>query len=131
MSRRLLVAVDGSDPSIAAVEYALEVFPDGELTALYVVDELESHYGGQPVDDDPEFFETVRELAAAHGAEIETRTVTGTPAESIVAAAEDGADEVVIGTAGRSGVSRMLLGSVAETVARRSPVPVTIVGRSR
>lgn len=131
MTRRILVAVDGSEPSIAAAEYALEVFPDAELMAIHVVDELESHYGGERADGDPEFFETIEELATDHGTGIETRVVSGTPAETIVAAVEEGVDEVVIGSAGRSGVSRMLLGSVAETVARRAPVPVTIVGSSR
>ncbi|MFC4988550.1 universal stress protein [Saliphagus infecundisoli] len=130
MTRRILLAVDGSEPSIAAVEYAFEVFPDAELTAIHVVDELEAHYGGERADGDPEFFEPIADLAADHGTEIGTRVASGTPAETIVAAAEE-MDEIVIGSAGRSGVSRMLLGSVAEAVARGSPVPVTIVGPSR
>jgi nucleotide-binding universal stress UspA family protein len=42
-------------------------------------------------------------------------------------AAEHDIDHIVVGSHGRTGASRILLGSVAETVARRSPVPVTIV----
>ena len=42
-------------------------------------------------------------------------------------AEENDIDHIVVGSHGRGGVSRMLLGSVAETVARRSSVPVTII----
>ena len=52
----------------------------------------------------------------------------GDPAPSIAGAARDwAADLVVIGSHGREGVDRVLLGSVAEGVARRAPCPVLIV----
>ncbi len=128
MTRRLLVAVDGSEPSMAALEHALDVFPDAELTVVHAIDELEAHYGGESADAEPDFFGTVEEIAQEHGADVETRVLSGTPADAIVEFAEDeDVDGIVVGSEGRSGVSRMLLGSVAETVARRSPVPVTIV----
>jgi len=54
--------------------------------------------------------------------------VVGRPAREITDELESGEyDHVVMGSHGRSGVSRILLGSVAETVLRRSPVPVTVV----
>jgi len=59
---------------------------------------------------------------------LETTTVEGSPAREIVDhAASIGADLVVMGTHGRSGVDRLLLGSVAERVVRSSPVPVLTV----
>lgn len=131
MTRRLLIALDGSDPSIAAFEHALEVFPKEELIAVHAVDELESHYGGGSGADgnaEPDFFDTIDEMAAKQGVEIETHVISGTPASAIVEFAEsESVDGIVIGSTGRSGVSRLLLGSVAENVARKSPVPVTIV----
>lgn len=131
MDRHLLVPMDGSDPSLAALEYAFEVFPDDRVTVVHAIDELESHYGGgsgADGEDEPDFFEAVEETAEAYGVDVETRVIDGTPAEAILAYAEnEGVDEVIVGSEGRSGVSRMLLGSVAETVARQSPVPVTIV----
>jgi nucleotide-binding universal stress UspA family protein len=52
----------------------------------------------------------------------------GTPHEQIVGAAQDEkADVIVIGTHGRTGVNRMLLGSVAERVVRLAPCPVLTV----
>jgi nucleotide-binding universal stress UspA family protein len=59
---------------------------------------------------------------------LERTTVEGSPAREIVDyATETGVDLVVMGTHGRSGVDRLLLGSVAERVVRRSPVPVLTV----
>jgi nucleotide-binding universal stress UspA family protein len=66
------------------------------------------------------------------------RLTMGDPAGEIVRiAAEEGVDMIVLGTHGRSGISRMLMGSVAEGVVRRAPCPVlvyraaaeTLVGR--
>jgi nucleotide-binding universal stress UspA family protein len=55
-------------------------------------------------------------------------TEIGRPSRAIVEYAEEhDIDHIVMGSHGRSGVTRILLGSVAETVVRRSPVPVTIV----
>lgn len=123
--------MDGSEPSRSALQYALTVFPDEDVQVVHVVDELESHYGGgSGADGDakPDFFEDVEAVASEHGADVQTRVIAGTPSEAILEfAAEEDADEIVIGSEGRSGVSRVLLGSVAETVARQSDVPVTIV----
>jgi len=59
---------------------------------------------------------------------VETATEVGQPSRTIVAyAQEHDLDHVVIGSYGRKGLSRVLLGSVAELVVRRSPVPVTVV----
>jgi nucleotide-binding universal stress UspA family protein len=56
------------------------------------------------------------------------RTSVGTPvAEILDAITEDGIDLVVMGTHGRGMVEHLLLGSVAERVVRRSPVPVLTV----
>lgn len=73
-------------------------------------------------------FEEARDLADEHDVEIDTRTTVGDPSREIVAFAEEhGVDQLVIGSHGRSPMSRILLGSVAETVTRRAPVPVTVV----
>jgi nucleotide-binding universal stress UspA family protein len=63
------------------------------------------------------------------GLSVTTETLYGTPATEIVAyARRAGADIVVLGTHGRTGLSRALLGSVAEAVVRRAPCPVLTVG---
>lgn len=65
---------------------------------------------------------------AIHDVEINTATERGRPDRAIVAyAAENGFDAIVIGARGRSDLAGVLLGSVAEKVARRSPVPITVI----
>lgn len=60
--------------------------------------------------------------------EIVTHAVVGAPAEALAAVAKDqGADVVVLGTHGRKGISRMLFGSVAESVVRGAPCSVLVV----
>ncbi|NUC72953.1 universal stress protein [Haloterrigena sp. SYSU A558-1] len=59
---------------------------------------------------------------------VDTERMVGSPARSIVEFADGhDIDHIVIGTHGRTGTSRVLLGSVAEAVTRRAPVPVTVV----
>lgn len=59
---------------------------------------------------------------------VEQRLIMGAPAPSIVEAAKDvDADMIVMGTHGRSGLMRMLMGSVAEYVLRHAPCPVLAI----
>jgi len=133
----VLVPVDDSDPARTALEYAVSQTPDAEITALHVIDPYEtsvsSWLGGaefpQKLEEEgTELLADLEALAADHGVEIETDTVVGKPAQEITSYVEtEDVDQVVIGSHGRTGSSRVLLGSVAETVVRRAPVPVTVV----
>src|SRR5439155_18076193 len=72
----------------------------------------------------------IRELLAAEGIDVAAPEVRVSPdaAEAIVEYAKDvHADIIVVGTHGRSGVSRLLMGSVAEHVVRTAPCPVLVV----
>lgn len=134
---RVLVPIDGSAPSNDALEYALEQFSDDEIVGLYVMDPVDGAtvWGPGTADDwasaSEERANTVlgdaRDAAADFGLEISTDSTVGRPAHAIVEyAAEHDLDHIVIGSHGRGGISRVLLGSVAETVVRRAPVPVTV-----
>lgn len=139
----VLVPVDASERSTHALEYALEVHPDATITALHIVDPRNfypatSIEGGITAGYDQmrtnyerqaqKILDDARETAAARGGEIETDWISGEVPRSIVKyVSEHDIDQIVMGSHGRSGASRILLGSVAETVTRRSPVPVTIV----
>ncbi|RQG93109.1 universal stress protein [Natrarchaeobius halalkaliphilus] len=140
MPTRILVPVDGSKRSDDALEYAIETFPDAAITVLHVVEAGQGDLGtfsgmtGDVPDDEPELqhstavLESARERGEKLGASIETERGRGRPDRLIVKRAEEGDyDMVVIGSHGRDGVARVLLGSVAEKIARRSPVPVLIV----
>lgn len=70
----------------------------------------------------------IERMGEGHGVEVETEIREGDPAETILAYAEEiGADLIVSGTHGRSGVRRRLLGSVAERVVRHASCPVMTV----
>lgn len=143
MANHILVPIDGSKPAWDALEYAMTIDDVGRITALHVVDPTEGVYTG--VDGgyyDPEAFdratdrgetlcERARERLEERGLSstvLETAVETGRPARTILEYADDhDVDHVVMGSHGRSGLSRILLGSVAETVTRRAAVPVTIV----
>lgn len=143
MSRHVLVPVDESEKSTAALEYALREYSDGRITALHVLDPGDFYAatgmeGGAIANYDElkraqdesagTILENASELAATEGIEIETDQVVGSVSRSIVQYVEESdVDHVVIGSHGRTGASRILLGSVAEKVIRRSPVPVTVV----
>ena len=139
MSEDVLVPYDGSEPATDALTYALERFPDAAVTVLYVVQVPESYwsaFGGredrlpgyeEAVERGETLLEDAAETAAGADREIETDLETGEPHRVIVDRAAEAFDAVVIGSHGRTGVSRVLLGSVAEKVVRRAPVPVVVV----
>jgi nucleotide-binding universal stress UspA family protein len=135
MGKRILVPVDGSPQSEAALRFATDEWPDADVVLLNVIDPVNSGYSRSVLPSAAEeWYEKAREeaqdlladLTTETGLDPETVVTVGRPASSIVEAASD-VDHVVMGSHGRNGVSRIVLGSVAETVVRRSPVPVTIV----
>jgi nucleotide-binding universal stress UspA family protein len=143
MSTSVLVPMTYGPLSETALRHALETSPDAELTALHVVDFRSSDLGPGGWGDTPNewddwladarehadaLFDDARAVAAEYDREITTETTVGEDASSIVAYAEEhDPDVVVIGSHDRSAPARFLLGSVAETVVRRSPVPVVLV----
>lgn len=140
----VLVPIDESDLADEALVYALEQHPDADITALHVI-ELFAESRSMPYGPAPsaDFWDTLDEyardqaeaileeahdLADEHGVEIATEMERGEPARTIVDyAEEEGSDCIVIGSHGRTGVTRVLLGSVAEKVMRHAPCPVTVV----
>ncbi|QLK24496.1 universal stress protein [Natrinema zhouii] len=130
MTRHVLVPMDGSDPARAALEHALEWVPADRLTVVFAVDDLEADYGSVVSgDDEPDFFADVHEIADEYDRSVETTVAEGSGvADAILEyATESDVDAIVMGSEGKAGVSRMLLGSVAEAVTRRAEIPVTIV----
>lgn len=136
MSRRLLVPLTDSTHSWPGLEQALEIFPDADITVINVIDPTGAGYGERAAEGEgdtdeteaEELFAAAGELAAEYGTDLDTALVEGRPADAIVTYADDNAiDHIVMGSRGRSGVSRVLLGSVAGTVVQDSSVPVTVV----
>lgn len=144
MYQRILVPVDGSATSERALQEAIDLAAGNALLRLvYVLEEIYSlDAEAYAFVDYPALQEAMRntgERILAQGAKkvqqsgskVETALldVSGERVASMIdgEAQQWGADLIVIGTHGRSGLSRLLLGSVAEGVARGTSVPVLLV----
>ncbi len=137
---RILVPTDGSDEGQRAVQHAIElaVVHEATLHTVYVVNT--ARYAGLPMEsswegvdellrsDAEDAIESVRELAANAGLDVESAVIDGAPSKQIVTYAEEtDCDLIVMGTHGRGGIDRLLLGSVTEKVVRSANVPVLTV----
>lgn len=142
MGNRILVPVDGSEYATTALDYVVGNFPDATVVLLHVINPAEAGYGAEATVPtvSEEWYQERREDAAVlldelaaesrdAGIEaVEQAIEVGRPTRTIVDYADEhDIDQIVMGSHGRSGVSRILLGSVAETVVRRGTVPVTVV----
>ncbi len=139
MYDRILVPTDGSAEMEPIVDHAASLAARDEalIHALYVVDA--ASFSSLPMETS---WEGISELLYEEGtaalneverlvgdrAPVERVVVEGKPSTTIVEhAVEDDCDLIVMGTHGRGGIDRLLLGSVAERVVRHSTVPVMTV----
>ena len=134
----ILIPTDGSDPAREAVEHAIEFAEQfgARVHALYVVDA--SAYAALDTATDTVIHSleeegeatvsTVADAAGERDLAVTTAVVSGTPHQEIVDYVEDnGIDLIVMGTHGRRGIDRYLLGSVTEKVVRTADAPVLTV----
>jgi nucleotide-binding universal stress UspA family protein len=142
MYRTILVATDGSDPARTAVDRAVDLAATygATLRVLYVVDVGDVGLltpNDAPVDSlrqslratAEEVTDDAVDRATEAGVDATAEIRIGVPHVEILDYAGDcGADLVALGTHGRRGIRRALIGSVAERVVRRSDVPVLTVG---
>lgn len=131
----ILVAVDFSEPSALAVPQAVDLARLKDASELHFL-----HVSKADDDDDDDEREARRQHllgwlrdhlrsgdGAPHTVKIVGHQASGDPAEVIVQMANDLlADFVVVGTHGRTGVQRMVMGSVAEKVVRNCGCPVLV-----
>ncbi|MFA7199005.1 MAG: universal stress protein [Methanoculleus sp.] len=140
MFRTILVAIDGSEPANRAFEEAL-----GEASVwkadIHVVYVVESGlFSSLPMDNTLEIIYSVLQkegediLAAARkkgeaaGVSVTTHLQQGHAGSQIIALAEEvGADRIVLGSYGKSGVDRLLLGSVTDYVVQNSHITTMVV----
>jgi len=132
-AKKILFPTDFSHLSDAALQHASTLARENGATLLIVhIEEPPIAYAGGEMYygiPDPNQQEMQRMLSEVKptdpGVPYEYRMVTGDPAGEIVKLAEqEHVDMIVMGTHGRTGFSRMLMGSVAEQVVRRAPCPV-------
>ncbi|MCC7575544.1 MAG: universal stress protein [Methanomethylovorans sp.] len=138
--KKIFIATDGSEQNRRAVEYGIELakIAGGKIFVGYVVDT--AAFASIPMDAGWEMMyelleteankavQNVEQLAKQVGVDAETVVLEGHPSNEIIEFAQkNGIDVIVMGTLGKGGLDRFLLGSVAEKVTRNSTVPVLVV----
>jgi nucleotide-binding universal stress UspA family protein len=126
----VLVGIDGSEESTAALRTAIVLFGAGlkRLTLAKVVD-FETAQGGLPNGEQRAADDLNRHAAMVGTPRPETLLLGGRPADALVEAALDGGYHLlVVGSRGR-GAAKALLGSVAERLAANGRMPVLVVGK--
>jgi nucleotide-binding universal stress UspA family protein len=140
--RHVVAPIDGSEPSLKAVQMALRILaicPECELTVLYVIDNLvlrelvhfskrgEKEVEGELEDQGRRYLDLARKDAERQGAKAQCEVRRGDPFEEIVALANDlPADLIVMGHTGRRGTARVLIGSVTQRVLDYARCPVLV-----
>jgi nucleotide-binding universal stress UspA family protein len=136
--KKILIATDGSEYTKEAVSQGLHLAKvlGAEVTALYVIDQ--TSFVSFPIDssivsvysllenEGKRAVEEVKKDGEQLGVNVTTVVAEGSPTRKIVEMAAN-MDLVVIGTLGRSALSKLFMGSVAERVTRYAPCPVLVV----
>lgn len=140
--KKVLIATDGSEYTKEAVSTGLELAKilGADVTALYVIDQ--TSFVSFPIDssivsvysllenEGKRAVEDVRKEGEELGVKVNPVVAEGSPTRKIVEMAAD-MDLVVMGTLGRSAISKLFMGSVAERVTRYAPCPVLVVRSKR
>ena len=140
--KNILVPTDGSEYTKYAVNAAIDLagLSGGKVTALFVLDK--SIYANSPTDtavtlvnvyealekEGTHAMSYVSERGKEVGVETEEKRIEGIPSNVITQEAEAGGyDLIVMGSLGRTGISKLLMGSVAEKIVRSAKCPVMVV----
>jgi nucleotide-binding universal stress UspA family protein len=128
--RHILVPTDLSDAAGVAIDRAFDLAKkhDAAVTVLNASEASLRGYYPEEFEADRRTIEKLVNAKAPAGIQVKVTQRDGPAAEAILQAADDlGADLIVMGTHGRSGLGRAVLGSVTETVVRSATVPVLTV----
>jgi nucleotide-binding universal stress UspA family protein len=143
MFKHILLATDGSPASehAAAIAVGMARLHGAKLTVVYVVDPYLSMGGNNPYSYQA-YMTAAQEQAGTAHATVKTLCMQASPfvemqalmnenvgaSVGIVEASKsEGADLIVVGSHGRTGITRLVLGSVSSKVVAESPVPVLVV----
>lgn len=148
MYKHILAAVDDSETSDRALDEAIRLAKDQQatLTIVYVLDRISLINAATVVDPNQSekgWVEIAQEILSrawglarkagmkAESRMLETNDVADRVAQAIIDEAKGShADLIVAGTHGRTGLGRVLMGSVAEGLVRHTPVPILLLRRA-
>jgi nucleotide-binding universal stress UspA family protein len=145
--KKIMIATDGSDCSMLAADKGIELarLSGGTVYAVCVVSTASlsiygdyfSSMGVNPYweliyeelkNQGQRAVDSVKSLGETKGVNVESFLLEGHPVDELIRYAEEnGMDMIVMGSLGRTGIARLLLGSVAGNVVRHSKVPVMVV----
>ncbi|WP_421077025.1 universal stress protein [Methanothermococcus sp. Ax23] len=138
--KKILIPTDSSEVSMEAAKHALEIAKamNSRVYAVYVVDIVP--FIGLPTEglwesmkeileeEGKEALKKIEDKAKEMGVDIKSEILEGSPAKEIVDYAErKKVDLIVMGTTGKTGLDKLLLGSVAEKVSKGAHCPVLLV----
>jgi nucleotide-binding universal stress UspA family protein len=144
MIKNIMIATDGSDTSKNAAKVGIEIAcrSKGSIIIVYVVDVFRlSHIPGYVTfpglkdkllelmeKEGIEATESVEDMANDAGIACQKLIIRGEPSKELLRISrESGVDLLIMGSVGRTGLDKIILGSVAEKVVRNSAVPVLLV----
>ncbi len=140
---KILVPTDGSEVSMEASRHALEIAKamGSRVYAIYVIDVVP--FVGLPTEglwesmkeileeEGKEALKKVEECAKSMDIDLKSEILDGNPAKEILEYAErKKVDLIVMGTTGKTGIDKLLLGSVAEKVSKGAHCPVLLVKKT-
>jgi nucleotide-binding universal stress UspA family protein len=135
---RILLATDGSEPAILATQYAVTlaktlgasmkaIFVDDGMEALQLPEEIEADDVWEGYHPSIKGLGIAKVMAERNGVPIEVAVIQGGVTKRIIKIAEEyGADMIILGETGRTGLKRLGMGSIAESVLRGAPIPVLV-----
>jgi|WetSurMetagenome_2_1015567.scaffolds.fasta_scaffold02381_3 nucleotide-binding universal stress UspA family protein len=144
MLKKILIATDGSETSMLAADIALGIGKraNARVSAVYVIDVhrlaklpgyaampgIKDRLMGLMIKEGNEALGEIGDEARDAGVACECWTERGDPGEELLKLCLNGGfDLIVLGSIGRSGLQKLLLGSVAERVVRHASIPVLVV----
>ena len=140
---KILVAIDGSEISLKAADYGITMAKkdNAKLVIINILYTPASTFTytkqawfdeilKKAKDEAVEWFNKIKKNATENGVQVKTETVEelySIPAAIVKYAENENADLIIMGSTGKTGFKRLLLGSVANDVVTHSPIPVMII----